>query len=318
MPKISVCIPTYNRSHFLPFAIDSVFAQTIADWELIVCDDGSTDSTPELMSRYQDARIRYVRHDRNVGKSNNMRSGFEVATGEYFIKFDDDDRLTPEFLAKTSQVLDLASEIDFVGTDHWIINADNQRLEDVTETNSQKWGRTELKEGIPDNLLEIVFVKQSFQIGATLFRQKALLDVNYMRPNIQNCEDNDLFVRLVLAGKKGYYLPQRLMEYRVHPEQQGIDRAIPYLRDKIKYLENFEFEAEELERVRRSRLAETQLLLGLRLIEKGETQSGRELLLLGKSASMAKAYTGFTISLLPKSMRQNAFNLVRQRRYTNS
>lgn len=312
MPKFTVCIPTFNRAHLLPFAIDSVFAQTELDWELIVCDDGSSDRTPELMNRYADPRVYYLRHPQNVGKSNNMRSGFEAARGEYFIKFDDDDRITPEFLAKTGEILDRNPEIDFVGTDHWVIDPQNQRDEAVTHQNSQKWGRTELTEGVPPNLLETIFVKQSFQIGATLFRRRALVDVGYMRPNIQNCEDNDLLVRLVLAGKQGYYLPERLMEYRFHPEQQGPDRAIPYLKDKLQYLANFEFEAEELEKVRRSRLAETQLLLGLRLIEKGETQTGRELVQSGKSASNAKAYVGLAFSWLPMEMRKRAFELVRR------
>lgn len=310
MPKISVCIPTYNRAHFLPFAIDSVFAQTISDWELIVCDDGSIDATPELMQRYIDPRVRYVRHAKNVGKSNNMRSGFEAASGEYFIKFDDDDRLTPDFLAKTTQVLDSHS-IDFVSTDHWIINASNQRDDDQTDENSRKWGRTNLPEGVPPNLLETVFVKQSFQIGATLFRRQALIDVGYMRPNIQNCEDNDLLVRLVLSGKQGYYLPQRLMEYRVHPDQQGIDRAIPYLNDKIQYLESYQFESKSIEQIRRSRLAETQLLLGLRLIEKGDTQTGRQLVLAGRSRSIPKALVGLGLSLFPDAMRQKAIDQLR-------
>ncbi|MBW4440765.1 MAG: glycosyltransferase family 2 protein [Plectolyngbya sp. WJT66-NPBG17] len=311
MPKISVCIPTYNRAHFLPFAIDSVFAQTITDWELIVCDDGSQDATPEVMARYTDPRVRYVRHPRNVGKSNNMRSGFEVATGKYFIKFDDDDRLTPEFLEKTSEILDRDSAIDFVGTDHWIIDSNNDQEIELTEKNSQKWGRTELAEGISASLLETVFVRQSFQVGATLFRMQALQGVDYMRPNIQNCEDNDLFVRLVLDEKQGYYLPQRLMEYRVHPEQQGLDRAIPYLKDKLSYLENFQFTS-KLEEIRRSRLAETQLLLGLRLIEIGDMERGRELVRSGKPASVLKAYVALALSLLPKSLRQTLFQTMRK------
>ncbi len=308
MPKISVCISTFNRAHFLPIAIDSVFAQTVSDWELIVCDDGSIDDTPAVMQRYCDPRVHYVRHAKNVGKSNNMRSGFEAASGEYFIKFDDDDRLTPEFLAKTSEILDCHS-VDFVGTDHWIIDSNHQRNDHQTVENSRRWGRTTLSEGVPANLLETIFVDQSFQIGATLFRRQALIDVGYMRPNIQNCEDNDLLVRLVLSGKQGYYLPQRLMEYRVHSEQQGIDRAIPYLRDKLQYLQSYQFESARIERIRRSRLAETQLLLGLRLIEKGDTQAGRQLVLAGRSRSIPKALTGLALSLFPDSMRQKAFNL---------
>ncbi len=311
MPKISVCIPTFNRVYLLPYAIDSVLKQSEQDFELIVCDDGSRDGTPELMSQYTDNRIKYIRHPQNIGKSNNMRSGFNAASGEYFIKFDDDDRLTTDFLARTSAILEDFS-IDFVGTDHWIININNNRDEEKTQENSRRWGRKNLPAGIVNNLLEVVFINQSFQIGATLFRHQTLQELGFMLPNLQNCEDNDLFVRLALAGKKGYYLPELLMEYRSHPEQQGINRAVPYLFDKIQYLENYKFELEKLETIRKSRLAEAQLILGLRLIEKGETRKGRELVLAGQSFSTHKAWTGLSLSLLPVQLREKAFSLLRQ------
>ncbi|WP_414578904.1 glycosyltransferase family 2 protein [Anabaena sp. CCY 9402-a] len=314
MVTISVCIPTFNRENLLPYAINSVLAQTYTDFELIICDDGSSDGTPELMSQYTDNRIKYIRHPQNIGKSNNMRSGFDAASGTYFIKFDDDDRLTPDFLARTAAILDQDSSIDFVGTDHWIIDINNIRDEAKTQENSRRWGRANLAAGIVDNLLEVVFIQQSFQVGATLFRRSTLQELGFMLPNIQNCEDNDLFVRLALAGKKGYYLPELLMEYRYHAEQQGIDRAIPYLFDKIKYLESYKFPAEKLENIRQHRLNEAKLLLGLRLIEKGEIPKGRELVLAGKSFSTTKAWTGLGLSLLPGVLRGQAFSLLRQMR----
>jgi glycosyltransferase involved in cell wall biosynthesis len=312
MPNVSVCIPTYNRQNFLAIAIDSVLSQTYQDFELIVCDDGSIDGTSEMMAQLKDRRIHYIRHPQNIGKSNNMISGFKAATGQYFIKFDDDDRLTPTFLEKTTQLLDQNLDLAFVGTDHWVIDPNNIRSEETTQANSQKWGRLDLSEGIVEDLLEITFVKQSFQIGATLFRRSVLEEIGYMRSNIQNCEDNDLLVRLALAGKQAYYLPERLMEYRFHPEQQGIDRAIPYLKDKLNYLQSFEFESEKIENVRRSRLTETKLLLGLRLIQIGETETGRNLILEGKSASPTKATIGLALSQLPLNLRQKAFSLLRQ------
>jgi glycosyltransferase involved in cell wall biosynthesis len=314
MPKITVCIPTFNRVGILPYAIDSVLNQSEQDFELIVCDDGSSDRTSELMSEYTDHRIKYIRHHQNIGKSNNMRSGFDAASGEYFMKFDDDDRLTPDFLKSTAAILTQDSSIDFVGTDHWIIDINNVRDEAKTQENSHRWGRKNLSAGVVDNLLEVVFIHQSFQVGATLFRRQALQELGFMLPNIQNCEDNDLFVRLALAGKKGYYLPQLLMEYRSHAEQQGINRAIPYFFDKIRYLESYKFESEKLEKVRLNRLSETQLLLGLRLIEKGEMQKGRELVLAGQSFSNAKAWTGLGLSLLPVGLRGKAFDALRQMR----
>lgn len=312
MPKISICIPTFNRINLLPFAIESVLEQTYQDFELIICDDGSQDRTPELMSQYNDSRIKYIRHSQNIGKSNNMRSGFDGAAGEYFIKFDDDDRLTPTFLERTAAVFEQNPTVDFVGTDHWIIDVNNERDEAKTKDNSRFWGREDLAEGIVDNLIEIVFVRQSFQIGATLFRRRVLEEIGFMQPNWQNCEDNDLFVRLALANKKGYFLPELLMEYRVHAEQQSKDRAIRYLSDKLQYLNKYKFNSETLERNRQERLRETQLLLGLRLIEKGETQRGRELVMAGKAYSPPKAWTGLGLSLLPTIVRPIAFDIVRK------
>ncbi|MBD2167288.1 glycosyltransferase family 2 protein [Calothrix membranacea FACHB-236] len=312
MAKISVCIPTYNRVNLLPYAIESVIKQSYQDFELIVCDDGSRDGTPELMSQYTDNRIKYIRHQQNIGKSNNMRSGFNAASGDYFIKFDDDDRLTPDFLARTVAIFEQNPNIDFVGTDHWIIDINNTRNDEMTEENSRRWGRKKLSAGVVDNLLDVVFIYQSFQVGATLFRRQTLQELGFMLPNIQNCEDNDLFVRLALSGKKGYYLPELLMEYRYHAEQQGINRAIPYLFDKIKYLQNYKFDSEKLESIRKNRLAEAQLILGLRLIEKGEIQSGRELVLAGKSFSNTKAWTGLGLSFLPGGLRNKAFNALRR------
>ncbi len=312
MPKVSICIPTFNRVDLLPYAIESALNQTYQDFELIVCDDGSQDTTSQLMSKYTDHRIKYIRHQQNIGKSNNMRSGFDAAKGEYFIKFDDDDRLTANFLVRTVPILEQDSTIDFVGTDHWLIDINNVRDEQKTVNNSQRWGRKNLPAGVVDNLLEAVFVNQSFQIGATLFRRQTLKDIGFMQPNWQNCEDNDLFVRLALANKKGYYLPELLMEYRVHQEQQGLSRAIHYLDDKLRYLASYKFDSEKLEYIRVKRFQETQLLLGLRLIEIGETQKGRELVLAGQSISPTKAWTGLGLSLLPVKVRGQAFDWVRR------
>ncbi|WP_293329723.1 glycosyltransferase [Microcoleus sp. CAWBG58] len=312
MPKISVCIPTYNRVHLLASAIASVLDQTYTDFELIVCDDGSTDCTALLMSEFVDSPIRYIRHPHNIGKSNNMRSGFAAARGEYFIKFDDDDRLSAQFLERTSAILDKDPSIDFVSTDHWVIDANNNIDENQTQLNSQRWGRTELSAGMIEDLLATVFLRQSLQIGATLFRRRALETVGFLRPDWQNCEDNDLFVRLALAGKKCYYLPELLMEYRFHAGQQGCDRAIPYLSDKLRYLTSYEFDAEKLETVRLKRIAETQLALGLRLIEVGETAKGRRMVRAGKSVSEPKMWAALGLSLLPEKLRGRAFVLVRE------
>ncbi len=312
MAKVSVCVATYNRQAYLREAIQSILQQTLTDWELLVCDDGSQDGTPEMMAEWAgDARIHYIRHDQNIGKSNNMRSGFERATGDYFIKFDDDDRLAPDFLEKTVAVLEQDSALAFVATDHWVIDPAGDRDLAATEKNSQFWGRSTLREGVIDNLLAVVFVHQSVQIGATLFRRSPLMDLGYMRPNIQNCEDNDLLVRLALAGYAAYYLPERLMEYRFHPEQKDFGKSLRYLEDKINYLGFYAFEDGEMEEIRIRRLRECQLNLGLRLIEVDRVGPGRSLAWQGREHSQGKALAALGLSLLPGGIRGALFGRLR-------
>ena len=81
MAKVSVCIPTYNRANLLPYAVNSVLNQTYSDFELIITDDGSKDNTAEVVNKWNDSRIRYIQHPQNIGRSKNMRSGFDAATG---------------------------------------------------------------------------------------------------------------------------------------------------------------------------------------------------------------------------------------------
>jgi glycosyltransferase involved in cell wall biosynthesis len=316
MPKVSVCIPTYNRSSYLAYAVNSVLNQTYADWELIICDDGSSDDTAQVVSQWQDPRIRYLKHPVNIGRSRNMRSGFDAAKGEYFIKFDDDDALAPEFLAKTTAVLDSEPDIDFVCTDHWIINAKGEREESATKENSAKWGKDRLKKGIIPDLVRETFEYQSLQVGSTLFRRSCLLEVDYMRPEADGCEDFDLLVRLALAGYKGYFLPELLMEYRFHGAQTSLKQDLHFLSAKTFCIQSYKFSDRDLEKLQVNKLASTQQALGLRLIEKGDTAKGRQLVrestqILGNSS---KATVGLVLSYLPASARKFALELFRQSR----
>ncbi|MBD2125550.1 glycosyltransferase [Microcoleus sp. ZQ-A2] len=314
MSKVSVCIPTYNRADYLVYSINSVLNQTYTNFELIICDDGSTDNTSEVVSQFNDSRIRYIQHPNNIGRSRNMRSGFNVSCGTYFIKFDDDDALTSEFLEKTIAILEAEPNIDFVCTNHWIINQKNERVESATAENAAKWKKDQLKEGIIPDLLRQTFQYQSLQVGSTLFRRTCLEEVNYMRTEADACEDFDLLVRLALAGKQGYFLPEFLMEYRLHGKQTSLIQDLHFLSAKVFYISSYKFSDQELETHRLYKLAGTQQILGLRLIEKGDTLEGRRILrestqVLGPSR---KATLGLILSYLPVSLRQIAFKRFRQ------
>ncbi|MEQ9548510.1 MAG: glycosyltransferase family 2 protein [Coleofasciculus sp. G3-WIS-01] len=316
MSKVSVCIPTYNRANYLVNSVNSVLSQTYKDFELIICDDGSTDETPTVVSQWDDSRIRYIRHDNNIGRSKNMRSGFDAAQGNYFIKFDDDDALTPEFLEKTVAVLDAEPTVDFVCTNHWVIDKHGNRVESATKENAAKWGKDKLKPGIIPDLMRQTFQYQSLQVGSTLFRRACLQDVDYMRPEADGCEDFDLLVRLAIALKQGYFLPEYLMEYRFHGGQTSLRQNLHFLKAKVFCIDSYRFPDQELEKLRIQKLAWTKEALGLRLIENGDTVQGRQMLqdVAEVIGSSRKAQLGVILSYLPLSLRQAALQVFRQMR----
>ncbi len=92
---ISIIIPTYNRAHCLPRALQSVLSQDYADWEILVVDDGSTDTTAALLKEYVDARIRIILHPVNLGVGAAKNTGLDNVQGEWFTILDSDDEMTP-------------------------------------------------------------------------------------------------------------------------------------------------------------------------------------------------------------------------------
>ena len=99
MLKVSVIIPTYNRADMLGDALDSVLKQTYTNWEVIVVDDGSTDDTQSVMTRYTDPRIHYV-YQANKGLPGARNTGIRHAQGEYLALLDSDDVFLPHRLER--------------------------------------------------------------------------------------------------------------------------------------------------------------------------------------------------------------------------
>ena len=91
LPLVTVIIPTYNRADLLPRAVSSVLNQTYAALELLIVDDGSTDGTAEVVKRFQDPRVRFLRLDQNQGQCAAMNAGIEAARGDWVCFLDSDD-----------------------------------------------------------------------------------------------------------------------------------------------------------------------------------------------------------------------------------
>lgn len=107
-PKVSIGLPVYNGANYIAEALESLLLQSFDDFELIISDNGSTDATSVICSKYarQDPRIRYHRIDTNHGAAWNFNHVFDLTTGEYFMWAAHDDVWAPEFLQRCVSVLD--------------------------------------------------------------------------------------------------------------------------------------------------------------------------------------------------------------------
>jgi glycosyltransferase involved in cell wall biosynthesis len=107
-PRVSIGLPVYNGEAYLSTAIDAILEQTFRDFELIICDNASTDRTEEICLDYarRDSRVRYHKNDNNLGAARNFNRTFELSRGEYFKWAAHDDLIAPNFLMRCVAALD--------------------------------------------------------------------------------------------------------------------------------------------------------------------------------------------------------------------
>lgn len=128
-PKISVCIPSYNCGPFLADAIESVLAQSCSDFELLIIDDCSTDSSAEIIAGFaaKDPRIIFLRNEANLGMVANWNRCIELARGEFIhYLFADDTFASPECLARMLHVIESDPAISLVVSARNIIDEDSR------------------------------------------------------------------------------------------------------------------------------------------------------------------------------------------------
>jgi hypothetical protein len=130
VPLISIVLPTYNGSRYLAESVESCLAQSMEDWELIIVDDGSTDSTPEIIAQFtaRDNRIRGIRNPANRKTPGSLNIGFEKAQGSLFTWTSDDNLFRPTALEEMAGCLQTHSDIEFVYAGMTMIDENGRRL----------------------------------------------------------------------------------------------------------------------------------------------------------------------------------------------
>lgn len=200
-PRVSVIVPSQDYGRFLPDAIASLQAQTFADWECIVIDDGSTDDTPDIVASLmgRDPRIRYIRRAR-IGVSAARNAGLAAATAPYVQFLDADDRLEPEKLRVHVEYLDSHERVTIVYGDAATIGT--QLSGKGTQLSGKAISPLEL--GAPTraglSAINPLVVRNGLVIHAPLSRRDAIDGVGAFREDMALLEDWELWLRCAMSG----------------------------------------------------------------------------------------------------------------------
>lgn len=208
-PLISIIIPTYNRAHLIGETLDSVLAQTYSTWECIVVDDGSTDTTAEVMREYvkKDSRFQYHQRPENKVKGpNSCRNyGFVLSKGEYIKWFDSDDVMLPTLLEK--QILTFVDNVEM-------------SVCKLSYFDFEK--RISIRENMifSNNLIEDYLVGNvTFYISGPLWQRIFLEKQKQLfLESLTNLDDWDFNLRMLYQKPNITYNNEVLILYRVHSD----------------------------------------------------------------------------------------------------
>lgn len=213
MPIVSIIMGIYNCSATLAEAIDSILAQTFEDWNLIMCDDGSTDNTYQTAKKYADRypkKIILIRNEKNMGLNHTLNRCLEISDGKYIARMDGDDISLPARLEKEVAFLDSHPEYAIVSTsmiffDETGILGQNVPIEKPTKHD---------------------FIKKSpvHCHAPSMIRREALVDIDGYTEDrrMLRFEDVNLWYKLYAKGYIGYNLNEPL--YKMRDDRYAVKR----------------------------------------------------------------------------------------------
>jgi glycosyltransferase involved in cell wall biosynthesis len=207
-PLVSFVVLSYNYARFIGETIQSILDQDGGyNFEIIVVDDASTDHSHEVISSFTDARIRYLRHESNLGHAATVTDGLRAARGKYVARIDSDDRYRRTFLNEVVPVLEQKPEVGLVYGDAAIINDDGALTAPTTD--AQHGGRD-----FEGNQYVALLEKNFICAPTVIARREAWLAA---LPVPEGLSFHDWYFTLQMARTwKCYFTKVVLADYRVH------------------------------------------------------------------------------------------------------
>jgi len=204
-PGVSIVIPAYNYARYLPLAIDSLLKQEYSHYEIIVVDDGSTDSTAEVAAKYGD-RIRYI-YQKNAGLPAARNTGIQNARFGFIGFLDADDEWLPGMLKRTMETFAKLSADFAVVACHTIV---------VDEKGNKPKKKNELALAQSREITcRDIILKTRFAPSTVVARRSAFDACGLFDTTLRSSEDRDMWIRIA-AQKRVYQIEDRLVLFRTH------------------------------------------------------------------------------------------------------
>jgi glycosyltransferase involved in cell wall biosynthesis len=238
-PAVSVLMTTWNGAGLIGASIASVLAQSFADFELIVVDDGSTDETPRILAGIGDRRLRVLRQALNGGVVAARNAGFRAARGRYVAALDHDDLSHPERLARQMAYLDAHPSVVLVATEIEIEAAARGLWLGLRKRGGERRFAVQaaasaaVRRRAPDHpvggdpalIRWLLHVDNPLTWSSVMFRADAVRRLGvFMRPEYELADDFDLYHRLLALGDIAR-LDETLTVYRWHTSNTTYGRA---------------------------------------------------------------------------------------------
>lgn len=230
MATVSVVTPTYNRARFLPDAIASILAQTYADLELIILDDGSVDDTREVLEPFlADERVRYF-YQENQGQSHARNRALGQASGDFVAFLDSDDVWSSDKLENQLAVFEAHPEVDIVHGDEALID---ERGAVTSRRNMKRYSGRITRYLLADN---------SVSITTALVKRRCFDEMGGFDTSIGVADDYELWLRFS-ARYLFYYEPGIVAFYRVMADQISSDKQRRFAANELiikRFLEQYD------------------------------------------------------------------------------
>ena len=209
MKEISVIVTTYMIEKYIGPAIESVLAQTFGDYEVIVVDDGSTDNTRDVVSRFKDSRIRYIWQEHSGLPASARNRGIKEASGKLIAFLDGDNLWHPEKLQRCREIFNNNPDIDILAHDANLLRSGDGRI----------YRRTFYGPYESDMYKYLLLKGNSLDPSSTVIRGNVFAKDNFSFSEdrrLYTVEDYDFWLRLAKRGSyQFFYLPETLADHRV-------------------------------------------------------------------------------------------------------